>query len=191
MFLEVVTSVILYKSPKAQRNCGTDQRGALTCYANGNHGNNMWMDGQLRVYSKFKFCSERSLIEGFRSYSLKCLTVSVRLVTDQSKSHLMYSESWDCAEFTRLSRVSAIFKNQDSRWERPVVPARCSKSSCLYFHALEHNNNKHFMTEERKINLITITKHCYNGGSYWVECQLAALVSYLSSHGKIRQQTAV
>lgn len=29
-FLEVVTSVILYKSPKAQRNYGTDQRGALT-----------------------------------------------------------------------------------------------------------------------------------------------------------------
>lgn len=26
-FLEVVTSVILYKSPKAQRNYGTDQKG--------------------------------------------------------------------------------------------------------------------------------------------------------------------
>lgn len=34
------------------------------CYANGNHSS-IWMDGQ--VYSKFKFYSERGLIEDFRS----------------------------------------------------------------------------------------------------------------------------
>lgn len=69
-----------------------------------------WMDRQLRVYSKFKNDSERDLIEaGFRSYSLRCWTVNVWLVTDQELGLIFFLctvKSWDCAEQRLISKFT-------------------------------------------------------------------------------------
>lgn len=114
---------------KAQRNDGSDQRKCTDqCYANGNHSNNMWMHGQLRVYCNFEFVlgPDRKLQSIYRRWSLKCWTVKVWLVTDQNRSWhlysyvqwkpLVYNVSWECAELIskvyswHLTRVSAIFQ---------------------------------------------------------------------------------
>lgn len=91
MLLKAVTSENVYKSTKHREFKGPIKGAADLRYANGNHVNNIWMEGLLRVYRTFDLYTERGLYEGVGVYRLLSQRLNVCLVTVQSKSLLLRS----------------------------------------------------------------------------------------------------